>query len=348
MSASVKNSTSKPLKMFEAFVGVAEDVGAFGSYTIAVRSSTAIQYKIYQGQEPNRWDDVRIVQQPALPPPANNIDTEPSVFKGLIKMKYIKVEIVNTEEVNQTYLRSSVIFRQAMPLNSLDDSISVGGIDENGTKHLLATTADGVLKTNTTVSVEDIKLDGTTDSIRIMGSTDQDVANIKLINTDVDGKLNINVDGTTQQLLTDILAKQNLIEANIAKMEINANQGPTTTTLVSSETPVQFAAGQVIGNVIQNVIDMGLMETRNNDICFSGQAVVGAEGTGYDNPKVIMQFSVNQTDWYADGVEASYYKHAATSWDFNFQRNNVGQRYVRLICTSPIQLLSCIVTTFKN
>ena len=343
MSASEKNSTSKPLKINEAFIGVAEDVGKYGSYTIAVRSSTTIQYRILQGQAVNRWDDIRIVQQPALPPPSVP-DTEPIIFKGLIKMKYFKLEILNTQQLDQTYLRSSVIFRDAMPLNSLDDSISVGGIDENGTKHLLATTADGVLKTNTTVSVEDIKLDGATDSIRIMGSTDQDVANIKLINTDVDGKLNINVDGTTQQLLTDILAKQALIEANIEKLEINANQSPTTTTLLSSETPVQFAAGQVIGTVT----DMGLMETRNNDICFSGQAVVGAEGTGYDNPKVIMQFSVNQTDWYADGVEASYYKHAATSWDFNFQRNNVGQRYVRLICTSPIQLLSCIVTTFKN
>lgn len=343
MSTSEKNSTSKPLKINEAFIGVAEDVGKYGSYTVAVRSSTEIAYKIMQGQEPNRWDDIRIVSQPALPPASNVEDTEPIVFKGLIKMKYFKVEILNLG-INQTYLRSSVIFRTAMPLNQNDDSISVGGIDENGARHLLATTTDGVLKTNTTVSVEDIKLEGASDSIRIMGSTDQDVANIRLINTDVDGKLNINVDGTTQQLLTDILAKQALIEANIAKMEINANQTPTTTTLVSSETPIQFAAGQVIGTFI----DMGLMETRNNDICFSGQAVLGAEGSGYDDPKVIMQFSVNQTDWYADGVEASYYKHAATSWDFNFQRNNVGQRYVRLICSSPIQLLSCIVTTFKN
>jgi len=343
MSASEKNSTSKPLKINEAFIGVAEDVGKYGSYTVAVRSSTEIVYKILQGQEPNRWDDVRIVNQPALPPATNVQDTEPIIFKGLIKMKYFKLEIQNIG-FDQTYLRSTVIFRDAMPLNQYDDSVSIGGIDDNGARHLLATTADGVLKTNTTVSVEDIKLDGTTDSIRIMGSTDQNVANIKLINTDVDGKLNINVDATTQQILTDILAKQALIEANIAKMEINANQAPTTTTLLSSETPVQFAAGQVIGTFI----DMGLMETRNNDICFSGQAVVGAEGTGYDNPKVIMQFSVNQTDWYADGVEASYYKHAATSWDFNFQRNNVGQRYVRLLCSQPIQLLSCIVTTFKN
>jgi hypothetical protein len=344
MSASEKNSTSKPLKKYEAFVGVAEDVSKYGSYTIAVRSSTAIQYKIYQGQEPNRWDDIRIVQQAALPPPNSITDNEPSVFKGLIKMKYIKVEILNTEEVDQTYLRSSMIFRAAMPLNSLDDSISVGGIDENGTKHLLATTPEGVLKTNTTVSVEDIKLDGATDSIRIMGSTDQDVANIKLINTDVNGKLNINVDATTQQLLTDILAKQALIEANIQKMEINANQAPIVTTLVSSDPATQFANGQVIGTVI----DMGTMETRTNDICFSGEAIIGAEGSGYDAPNVLMQFSNDNIAWYSDGVQASFYKHSATDWTFNFQRNNVGLRYVRLLCSAPIQLLSCIVTTFKN
>jgi len=344
MSASVKNSTSKPLQIGETFVGVAEDVGAYGSYTVAVRSSTAIQYKILQGEIPNRWDDVRILQQPALPAPSNSSDTEPIVFKGLIKMKYIKVEITNTEEVNQTYLRSSMIFRDAMPLNSLDDSVSVGGVDENGNKHLLATTPDGVLKTNTTVSVEDIKLEGASDSIRIMGSTDQDVANIKLINTDVDGKLNINVDGTTQQLLTDILAKQALIEANIQKMEINANQAPIVTTLVSSDPATQFANGQVIGTVI----DMGTMETRSNDICFSGEAIIGAEGSGYDAPNVLMQFSNDSTTWYSDGVQASFYKHSATDWTFNFQRNNVGLRYVRLLCSAPIQLLSCIVTVFKN
>jgi hypothetical protein len=341
MSASVKNSTSKPLKKFEAFVGVAEDVGAFGSYTIAVRSSTAIQYKIYQGQEPNRWDDIRIVQQAALPPPNNVTDNEPSVFKGLIKMKYIKVEILNTEEVDQTYLRSSMIFRDAMPLNSLDDSVSVGGIDENGTKHLLATTADGVLKTNTTVSVEDIRLDGATDSIRIMGSTDQDVANIKLINTDVDGKLNINVDATTQQLLTDILAKQALIEANIAKMEINANQLPISTLLVYDLEGLEYAKGDPIGVPI----DMGYMETRNNDICFSGYVSIA---TGFEAPKLIMQYSLADTQYFGDGVECSFYKKTETEWEFNFQRNNVGPRYVRLLCTSPVKLKLCVATKFKN
>lgn len=347
MSISEKNSTSIPLQALHSFVGVAEDASKYGSYTIAVRSSTAIEYKIYQGQEVNRWDDVRIVQQAALPPPLRDVDTEPSVFKGLIKMKYFKVEIKNTENVNQTYLRSSVIFRDNTPLNSLDDSVTAGGIDENGVKRYLATTTDGVLKTNTTVSVEDIKLEGATDSIRIMGSTDQDPANIKLINTDVDGKLNINMDGTTQQILTDILAKQTLIESNIAKMEINANQLPNTTQMINvgtTGTPLQFAAGQVIGNVI----DMGVGAIRDNDVCFSGHAILTQPGGGYDDPKVILQFSINQTDWFADGTEASYYKHSATSWDFNFQRNNVGLRYVRLLCTSPIQLNILIATKFKN
>ena len=341
MTASVKNSTSKPLQIGETFVGVAEDVGKYGSYTIAVRSSTAIEYKILQGETVNRWDDVRILQQPALPPPSNSTDTEPIVFKGLIKMKYIKVEIRNTEQVNQSYLRSSMIFRDAMPLNSLDDSVSVGGVDENGNKHLLATTPEGVLKTNTTVSVEDIKLDGTTDSIRIMGSTDQDVANIKLINTDVDGKLNINVDGTTQQLLTDILAKQALIEANIQKLEINANQLPISTMLVNSPIGLEYAIGDPIGVAI----DMGTMETRNNDICFSGYVSID---TGFEAPKLIMQYSLSDNEYFGDGVECSFYKKTATDWEFNFQRNNVGPRYVRLLCTSPVKLKLCVATKFKN
>ena len=130
-------------------------------------------------------------------------------------------------------------------------------------------------------------------------------------------------------------------------METNANQEPINVQDIDvgiNGTPIQFAAGQVISSVV----DMGFGATRNNDVCFSGHAIVGAAGSGYDDPQVILQFSYNQTDWYADGTAASYYKESATGWEFVFQRNNVGLRYVRLICAKPIQLNMLISTKFKN
>jgi len=147
MSASFKNSTTTPLLSNHTFAGSSEDVGAYGSYTIAFRCSTSTQFKILQGASINQWDDVRILAEPASLPPAFNTDSQPLIITGLLKMKYFKLEIFNNSGVDQTYLRADVVFRDAMPLNFLDNSISVGGVDyATGTRHLLSTTSTGLLK----------------------------------------------------------------------------------------------------------------------------------------------------------------------------------------------------------
>ena len=448
MSASEKNSTVNPLKANSQFTGISEDVGAFGSYTIAVRTATNIRLKILQGGVLNRWDDVRILNQTAMTAPPFDTETSPVVFSGLLKMKYFKLEVLNTESADQAFLRCDVVFRDAMPLNILDDSIAVGGIDENGDRRLLATTVDGVLKTNTTVSVEnitlspetdgvrfygstnqdianaklvntdadgklnvitpalseqtdavstagidengvkrllavttdgvlktnttvsveDIRLDGATDAIRIMGSTDQDVANIKLINTDVDGRLNTNILGssdgndriilktetsgtlntiapTTDALITALNALTTENKTLLQKLEINANQLPSTTQMINvgaGNPPLQFAGGDVIGTVL----DMGINEERTNDVCFSGHILLGT--FGFNDPSIILQYSHNSYDWFSDGTSASFYKPTAINYQFNFQRNNVGLRYVRLLCERPVQIEILVASKFKN
>ena len=370
MSASEKNSTVIPLLANTQFTGVSEDVGAFGSYTIALRTSTDIRLRILQGGALNRWDDVRIVNPAAMLPPTLNTDTSPVIYSGLLKMKYFKIEVLNNTANNQTFLRVDTVFRDAMPLNLLDDSIAAGGIDENGNRHLLSVTPAGVLRTDTNVTLEGITLDPATDGIKIYGSTALNGADPLLINTDTAGRLNANMigssDGTDRIIMktqtdgtlntisptADVLASALntlLVENNslLSKLEINANQVPITFQDINvgiNGTPVQFAAGQVISSVV----DMGTGADRNNDICFSGHAIIGAEGTGYDDPSVILQFSVNQADWFGDGTAASYYKEAATAWQFALQRNNVGLRYVRLLCVKPIQLNLLISTKFKN
>ena len=370
MSASIKNSTITPLLANQQFTGVAEDVGAFGSYTIALRTSTIIRLRILQGGALNRWDDVRILNPGAMLPPTSDTDTSPVIYSGLLKMKYFKIEVLNNTPSNQSYLRVDTVFRDAMPLNLLDDSIAAGGIDENGNRHLLSVTPAGILKTDTNVTLEGITLEPATDGIKIYGSTAQNGADPLLINTDEGGRINANMvgssDGTDRIIMktepdgtlntvtpnTDVLINAlNLMmfqnNALLTKLEQNANQLPTTFQHINvgpTGTPIQFAAGQVISGVV----DMGVSAERDNDVCFSGHVIVGAEGTGYDDPQVILQFSVNQGDWFGDGTAASYYKESATGWEFNFQRNNVGLRYVRLLCVKPIQLNLLISTKFKN
>ena len=154
-----------------------------------------------------------------------------------------------------------------------------------------------------------------------MGSTNQDVANIKLINTDVDGKLNINVDATTQQILTDILAKQALIETNNEKIEINANKASSTNSLISTPTTIG------INGDVGLAIDLGVDENRYRNIVFRGEVDVSVN----TDPKIIMSYSDDNTDYHSDGTFASFYKKTPTTYEFCFQRSNIGLRYVKLV-----------------
>jgi hypothetical protein len=312
-----------------------------------------------------------------------------------VKAYWVRIKVENASFNNIPKIVLTTLFTASNQDSSLEQPDTVQGSVNvinsmlanynDGTTDFLKPVAcdvNGVLKSN--LVVEGITLTPATDAVSVYGSTDQTVANAKLLNTDVDGKLNVNItsltleasddgvgcfgssDGTDRIIMkTDAGGTLNTVsttadtlitslnalvaenKALLQKLEINANQLPISTQMINvgtGGTPLQFVAGQVIGTVV----DMGTMETRNNDICFSGHAIIGAEGSGYDDPQIILQFSINQTDWFADGTAASYYKHAATSWDFNFQRNNVGLRYVRMLCAKPIQLNLLIATKFKN
>jgi len=297
-----------------------------------------------------------------------------------VKAYWVRIKVENASFNNIPKIVLTTLFTASNQDSSLEQPDTVQGSVNvinsmlanynDGTSDFLKPVAcdvNGVLKSN--LVVEGISLTPATDGIKIYGSTAQNGDTPLLINTDDAGRINANMMGTTSTgiktlmktgldgtlntvsttadtLITSLNALVTENKALLQKLEINANQLPISTQMINVGTgaPLQFAAGQVIGTVV----DMGTMETRNNDVCFSGHAIVGAEGSGYDDPQVILQFSINQTDWYADGTAASYYKHAATSWDFNFQRNNVGLRYVRLLCAKPIQLNLLIATKFKN
>ncbi len=310
-----------------------------------------------------------------------------------VKAYWVRIKVENASFNNIPKIVLTTLFTASNQDSSLEQPDTVQGSVNvinsmlanynDGTSDFLKPVAcdvNGVLKSN--LVVEGITLTPATDGLSVYGSTDQTVANAKLLNTDVDGKLNVNItsltleasddgvgcfgssDGTDRIIMkTDAGGTLNTVsttadalitslnalvaenKALLQKLEINANQLPISTMLAGVDPAgIEFAAGDVIGTTI----DMGTMETRNNDVCFSGYVLVGAPGSGFDNPKLIMQFSLTSNEFFGDGVECSFYKKSATEWEFNFQRNNVGLRYVRLLCTSPIKLTMCVATKFKN
>jgi len=342
-----------------------------------------------------------VVEGITLTPATDGVSVYGSTDQTVANAKLLNTDVDGKLNVNIT----------SLTLDAVDDGVGCFGSSDGNNRVIMKTEADGTLNTiSTTINsmlanyndgvsdflkpvacdvngvlksnlvVEGITLTPATDGLSIYGSTDQNVANAKLLNTDVDGKLNVNItslsldavddgvgcfgssDGnnrvimktetngtlntistTADALITSLNALVTDNKDLLTKLEINANQLPNTLQMINvgTGTPLQFNTGDVIGSVI----DMGVGAVRDNDVCFSGHAFISP---GYLDPKVVLQFSINQADWFADGTEASFYKATAVDWQFNFQRNNVGLRYVRLICVSPIQLSVLIATKFKN
>jgi hypothetical protein len=295
-----------------------------------------------------------------------------------VKAYWVRIKVENASFNNIPKIVLTTLFTASNQDSSLEQPDTVQGSVNvinsmlanynDGTSDFLKPVAcdvNGVLKSN--LVVEGISLTPATDGIKIYGSTAQNGATPLLINTDDAGRINANMMGSTSTgiknlmkteldgtlntvsttadtLITSLNALVTENKELLRKIEVNANQLPDSTMLAGVDPAgIEFAAGDVIG-----MVDMGIAETRNNDVCFSGYVLVGAPGSGFDNPKLIMQFSLTSNEFFGDGVECSFYKKSATEWEFNFQRNNVGLRYVRLLCTSPIKLTMCVASMFKN
>ena len=250
-------------------------------------------------------------------------------------------------------------------LNSMKATYTDGGID---TLKNVACDENGVLKSN--LVVEGITLTPQTDAISVYGSTDQSVANAKLLNTDVNGKLNVNItslslepvddgvsvygstDGTkanAKLLRTDVngvlsvadavvATKIDTLDAVVDKIEVNANKDNITTLAIDVATDFAVNAD------ITTAIDLGTGKDRMRNVCFSGSVGNLLVNT---NPKIIMSFSDNNNDFFEDGVYANFYKGNANEWTFNFQRSNIGQRYIKLKAQNATTINKCRITQSK-
>ena len=372
MSSSKYNNTVVNLAGNKTFSGIPEDVSAYGSYTISLRSSTNVELTILQGVDGKRWDSVRIVPFNSLPVPITTQDESPHILKGLITSKYYKLQIKNTEATDQIYMRCETLFRTQQQLNSLDDSVSVVGnvsvinsmkatYIDGGVETLkdVACDENGVLKSN--LVVEGITLNPTSDAISIYGSNDGVPT---AISCDADGHLavDVKIEGITLTPQTDGISiygtdganpvalktstlngeEGNILVANsnINKLEFNANKPPS----------LKFVGANLsatAGDPVSIVVDLGTDENRDRNIVFYGEADVSVA----TNPKLIMKFADDEANgFYGDGGYASFYKHPSpsTKWEFCFQRANCPLRYVQLWTETDANIDVLRITSSKN
>ena len=367
MSSSKYNNTVVNLAGNKTFSGIPEDVSAYGSYTISLRSSTNVELTILQGVDGKRWDSVRIVPFNSLPVPVTTQDESPHILKGLITSKYYKLQIKNTEATDQIYMRCETLFRTQQQLNSLDDSVAVVGdvsvinsmkatYTDGGVETLkdVACDENGVLKSN--LVVEGITLNPTTDAVSIYGSNSGVPT---AISCDANGNLAIDVkvegitltpqtdgisiygtDGTNPvQLKTDATEAGSLKTTNtdVSKMEVNANKASSETTFIT--TPTSFANNTAMGATM----DLGTGEDRYRNVLFRGKVDASVKTT----PKIGMIYSHDGSNYTSDGTYCSFYKNG-TDWEFAFQRSNIGCRYVALRCFVECEVSYLSAVMSKN
>lgn len=213
-------------------------------------------------------------------------------------------------------------------LEPIDDGVAVFG-SSNGTNRLiLKTDATGKLETSTAIT--GLTLDATDDGVSVYGSTDGTKANSKLLRTDTNGILSV-ADAV-------VATKIDTLDAVVDKIEVNANKDNITTLAIDVATDFAIDAD------ITTAIDLGTGKDRMRNVCFSG--AVGNFGVNA-NPKIVMSFSDNNNDFFEDGVYANFYKVSATEWTFNFQRSNVGQRYIKLKAQNATTINKCRITQSK-
>ena len=330
------DATNVPIVLLSSYCG------SYPYIEVSVKTSVPLAISVQQSNI-IITDDDDVVSAQLINAPVNiNPTTGSYIFYTHIGFPYFRLVLQNeSDPVVAGDIKLTTKLVSVRPSNALThkDSVLISALDSATGTPTSLTTTDGRLKVEADVTLENIILTPADDGVAVYGSSDGGTDRL-ILKTDAGGTLNT-VSTTADALLTALNALVTENKNLLTKLEINANQAPVSTLLVNDLVGIEYAIGDTIGYPI----DMGSMETRDNDICFSGHVNIE---TGFENPKMIMQFSLADTVYFGDGVECSFYKKNAVTWEFNFQRNNVGPRFVRLLCTSPVKLTLCLATKFKN
>lgn len=324
---STRNSTTKPLINGNVFWGQAELASSWSKFKVVVAASHSGSLVIQQSQDAVSWDYEKTHAIPAYVEGSGNYEK----ILGRIELPYFRVYFENTSGDDQTFLRISTMLYQSGHLEAITDNVRIQGTLEGSvdTPATIEVTTGGRMKVDAAVTIDDMA--PADDGIACYGSTDGSQSNTKLLKTDTDGVL-FTSDTTTQATLT-------AIDTGLDKLELNANKNNITELAVA--TPTDYA----IDADITTAIDLGVGEQRMRNACFSGS--VGNLGVN-SNPKIVMSFSDNNNDFFEDGVYANFYKaDGAAEWTFNFQRSNIGQRYIKLKAQNATTINTCRITQSK-
>ena len=112
---STANSSSTPLNAGVAFTGTAEDVSAYNSLVIAVKTDQYGTYTVQFSNDGTNWDSVltRYYRTDQIEAP----------HRFTITRKYCRVVFTNTSASNQTYFRLQTTFGEKADLNVPLDSV---------------------------------------------------------------------------------------------------------------------------------------------------------------------------------------------------------------------------------
>lgn len=88
----------------------------------------------------------------------------------------------------------------------------------------------------------------------------------------------------------------------------------------------------------------------DNEVKYKNAIYLGSVNASVNtNPKLVFQYSDDDTNWFSDGVSASFYKPngGSTTWEFAFQRSGLGVKSVRLLAqtTTTINYLALNLST---
>ena len=98
-------------------------------------------------------------------------------------------------------------------------------------------------------------------------------------------------------------------------------------TIVSPPEPLFLAAGQVVTSS-QFPLESVQADAKYRNVIYMGSV----DASVNTNPKLVFQYSDDDTNWFSDGVSSSFYKPVgSTTWQFAFQRSGLGVKSVRLV-----------------
>jgi hypothetical protein len=127
--------------------------------------------------------------------------------------------------------------------------------------------------------------------------------------------------------------------ANEYLQNLDTNANLTTSVIII--TTLTYAASEFT----TQTLSLGTGALRFRNATFLGSCDATAPN---NDPMFVIQYSTDNSTWFSDGIEPSFFQITPTSWQFCFQRSNVPTRYIRLFFVNATTFTSLQLVLTKN